>query len=431
MEQPKEREIQMERSLRNLSLFLILGALLLPGRAEAGSIVRLGPCANPHCNVPAPNSGFVAVATGNYHSMGLRSDGSIAAWGMCDVEQCDVPLPNSGFTAIAAGDSHSLALRPDGSIAAWGSNEMGQLNVPAPNTGFVAISAGLLHSLALRSDGSIVGWGRNSSGETIPPTPNTGWVAIAAGGYVSMGLKADGSVRKWGCGGPCEVPSPNTGFVAIATSFDHSLALRADGSIVAWGSNGAGQLDVPAPNTGFVAIAAGIHFSLGLKSDGSLLAWGEIDQDYVPLPNEGYQKMTGNWGLADALKSVASDADGDGMRDDLDCAPADLLAFAIPGDVRDLKYDTRTQFSWTTETGRSGMGTTYDIVRGPLSGLPVRPGSGESCRDDGLFVTYFSDTSQPTPGTGAYILVRAANNCGNGTYGLATSGSERTTAVCP
>jgi alpha-tubulin suppressor-like RCC1 family protein len=412
-------------------VFLVLAALTLAGRSEAAAIVRLGPCANPHCNVPPPNSGFVGVATGNYHSMGLRSDGSIAAWGMCDVEQCDVPVPNAGFVAIAAGDSHSLALRQNGTIAAWGSNELGQLNLPAPNSGFVAIAAGLLHSLALRSDGSIVGWGRNSSGETIPPAPNTGWVAVAAGGNVSLGLKSDGSVRKWGCAGPCELPSPNTGFVAIATHFNHSLALRADGSIAAWGSNNAGQLDVPAPNTGFVGIAAGQSFSLGVKSDGRLMAWGEIDQEYVPLPNEGYQAATGNWGLGDALKSVAADSDGDGMRDDLDCAPTDMMAFAVPGEVRDLRYETRTLVSWTTETGRSGPGTTYDIVRGPLSGLPVEPGAGEGCVGDGLYLTTLSDGTVPAPGTGSFVLVRGANNCDDGSYGFATSGIERTTAVCP
>jgi alpha-tubulin suppressor-like RCC1 family protein len=256
-------------------------------------------------------------------------------------------------------------------------------------------------------------------------------VAIAAGGYVSMGLKSDGSVRKWGCGGPCAVPSPNTGFVAIATSYDHSLALRADGSIVAWGSNAFGQLDVPEPNTGFVAIAAGIYFSLGVKSDGSLMAWGKIDQNYVPLPNEGYQAATANQGLADALKSVPSDSDGDGMRDEFDCAPSDLLAFAMPGEVRDLRFDTPTMLTWTTETGRSGMGTNYDIVRGSLSGLPMQPGSGESCRYDGIFRTDFSDTTNPAVGSGFYFLVRAANHCGNGTYGFGTSGFERITAVCP
>jgi alpha-tubulin suppressor-like RCC1 family protein len=416
---------------RTARLLLTLAALLPVAGVEAASVVRLGPCANPDCNVPAPNSGFVAVATGNYHSMGLRSDGSIAAWGMCDVEQCNLPMPNTGFTAIAAGDSHSLALRQDGSIAAWGDDEQGQLGVPQPNTGFVAIAAGLLHSLALRADGSIVGWGRNVSGETVPPVPNSDWVAIAAGGYVSMGLKSDGSIRKWGCGGPCAVPSPNSGFVAIATHFDHSLALRVDGSIVAWGNNDAGQLDVPLPNSGFVAVAAGFRSSLGLKSDGRLLAWGRLDQDYVPLPNEGYQAMTGNSGLADALKSVAPDEDGDGMRDDLDCAPSDFMAYAVPGEIRDVTYESRTLLSWTAETGRAGPGTTYDLVRGPLSGFPVEPASGESCPDDGLFVTYFTDGIQPAPGTGSYILVRAGNNCGVGSYGFATSGSERTTAVCP
>ena len=418
-------------SLGGFFLFLALGLLMLTERSEAASIVRLGPCANPHCNVPPPNSGFTAVASGNYHTMGLRSDGSIAAWGMCDVEQCNVPPPNSGFTAIAAGDSHSLGLRQNGSIAAWGDNEQGQLNVPSPNSGFVAISAGLLHSLALKSDGSIVGWGRNSSGETIPPEPNTGWVAIAAGGYVSMGLKADGSIRKWGCGAPCPVPSPNTGFVAIATHYDHSLALRSDGSIVAWGNNAAGQLDVPEPNTGFVAIAAGFRSSFGVKSDGRLLAWGQIDQDYVPLLNEGYQGLSANSGLADALKTVASDSDGDGMRNDLDCAPADMMAFATPGEVRDLKFASKTLLQWRAETGRSGPGTTYDIVRGPLSGLPIPPGSGATCVSNGQFRTDFSDTSVPAPGTGRYYMVRGANNCGNGTYGFASSGIQRTTGICP
>jgi hypothetical protein len=161
------------------------------------------------------------------------------------------------------------------------------------------------------------------------------------------------------------------------------------------------------------------------------MAWGRIDQDYVPLPNEGYEAMTGNQGLADALKSVASDSDGDGMPDSLDCAPADMMAYAVPGEVRDLRYDTQTLLAWTTETGRSGPLTSYDIVRGALTDLPVGPVSGASCPTNGLFVTSFTDGFQPAPRTGSFVLVRAANNCGDGSYGFATSGAERTTAVCP
>jgi len=133
------------------------------------------------------------------------------------------------------------------------------------------------------------------------------------------------------------------------------------------------------------------------------------------------------------VKFTPSDSDGDGMRDDLDCAPSDMMAFATPGEVRDLKYESKTLLSWTTEAGRSGPGTSYDVVRGPLSpsGLPVQPGSTGSCAYDGLFVTYHSDTTPLPAGTGAFILVRAVNACGTGGYGFATSGIERTTGVCP
>ena len=77
-----------------------------------------------------------------WHSLGLKADGSIVAWGYNAYGQCNVPAPNSGFVAIAAGGSHSLGLKADGSIVAWGYNCYGQCNVPAPNSGFVAIAAG-------------------------------------------------------------------------------------------------------------------------------------------------------------------------------------------------------------------------------------------------------------------------------------------------
>ena len=60
-----------------------------------------------------------------------------------------MPSPNTGFVAIAAGASHSLGLKADGSIVAWGSNASGQRIIPSPNTGFTAIAAGDFHSLAL------------------------------------------------------------------------------------------------------------------------------------------------------------------------------------------------------------------------------------------------------------------------------------------
>ncbi|HOB74995.1 MAG TPA: RCC1 domain-containing protein, partial [Phycisphaerae bacterium] len=75
------------------------------------------------------------------------------AWGDNDYGQCNVPAPNSGFVVVAAGWFHSLGLKADGSIVAWGANWYGQCNVPAPNSGFVAVAAGGHHNLAIRGDG--------------------------------------------------------------------------------------------------------------------------------------------------------------------------------------------------------------------------------------------------------------------------------------
>jgi hypothetical protein len=72
------------------------------------------------------------------------------AWGHNDYGQCNVPSPNTGFVAVAGGYEHSLGLKADGSIVAWGSNEYGQCNVPSPNTDFVAVAGGWYHSLGLK-----------------------------------------------------------------------------------------------------------------------------------------------------------------------------------------------------------------------------------------------------------------------------------------
>ena len=51
------------------------------------------------CDIPAPNTDFVAVAGGGYHSLGLKTDGSIVVWGYND----DV--------ALAAGYQYGLGLK--------------------------------------------------------------------------------------------------------------------------------------------------------------------------------------------------------------------------------------------------------------------------------------------------------------------------------
>jgi M6 family metalloprotease-like protein len=270
------------------------------------------------CNVPAPNTGFVAVAGDWHHSLGLKGDGSIVAWGWNDYGQCNVLAPNSGFVAVGGGRDYSLGLKADGSISAWGRNNVGQCNVPEPNTGFTAVAVGYEHSLGLKADGSIRAWGANNWGDCDVPAPNTGFTAVAAGDWHSLGLKADGSISAWGNNGngECNVPSPNTGFVAIAAGDWHNLGLKADGSIAAWGYNGDGECNVPAPNTGFTAVAGGMYHSLGLKVDGSIVAWGANDygQCNVPAPNTGFTAVATGYEHSLGLKGY--------VRGDLNCDDA-------------------------------------------------------------------------------------------------------------
>jgi len=295
------------------------------GQDGPGAIVPWGWESYGPCDVPPPNSGFVAIAAGGEHRLGLKTDGSIMAWGHNSYGQCDVPAPNAAFVAVAAGYYHSLGRKSDGSVVAWGYNGDGRCDVPTPDTGFVAIAAGGAHSLGLTGDGSILAWGNNDNGQCSVPAPGTGFVAVAAGFEHSLGLKADGSIVAWGRAteGQCAVPSPNAGIVAVAAGADHSLGLKSDGSIVAWGSNGDGQCDVPAPNADFVALAAGADHSLGAKTDGSILAWGNNDngQCNVPTPSTGFVAVAAGNAHSVGLKASYGDLNCDGRVDFDDINP--------------------------------------------------------------------------------------------------------------
>jgi hypothetical protein len=290
------------------------------GPPPAGSVLAWGSDFYGQCNVPAPNTAFVAVATFSLDNLGLKADGSIVAWGRNDHGQSDVPAPNANFMAVAAGDGHNLGLKSDGSIAAWGWNDDGQCDVPTPNADFAAVGAGAVHSLGVKADGSVVAWGANDHGQCDVPPPNAGFVAVAGGYWQSLGLKDDGSIVAWGdnSGGQCDVPAPNAGFVAVAAGWFHSLGLKADGSIIAWGEGPGGP---PAPNSAFIAAAAGYGHNLGLKSDGSIVAWGYDwhGQCDVPTTNTSFAAIAAGAFHSLGLKaSLLGDLNCDGIVNGLD-----------------------------------------------------------------------------------------------------------------
>eukprot|EP01034_Spumella_vulgaris_P039120 gene39120-48314_t len=177
---------------------------------------------------------WLYVAAGKAHSLGIDDKGALWAWGRNFNGQlgdatvlprlAPVKLTVAGtatWTAVAAGDTHSLGRRSDGTVWAWGGNTSGQLgngdatgaNLTAPvqigTQSWASISAGGSHSAAIRADGTLWTWGSNSNGQIgnntlldqIAPVQigtSTGWTSVAAGGQHSIGMMLDNTLWTWG-----------------------------------------------------------------------------------------------------------------------------------------------------------------------------------------------------------------------------------------
>ena len=125
------------------------------------------------------------------------------------------------------------------------------------------------------------------------------------------------------------------------------------------------------------------------------------------------------------------DADRDGMRDALDCAPANGTAFRVPRAVSGVRFRTTTLLEWNSAAAGSGSGARHDVMRGTLSQMPPGSGAAESCLANDAPGRSLIEGTIPSPGNGFYYLVRASNACGTGTSGSGTSGAPRTIGVCP
>jgi hypothetical protein len=105
-----------------------------------------------------------------------------------------------------------------------------------------------------------------------------------------------------------------------------------------------------------------------------------------------------------------------------------------PGSVNDVHVDKSggaTQVSWS----QAASATSYDVVRGVISSLPVGPGGGdENCVGPNITGTSISDPANPSPGQGFFYLIRGKAACGAGPYGSqGVHGSPsipRTTTTC-
>ena len=123
-----------------------------------------------------------------------------------------------------------------------------------------------------------------------------------------------------------------------------------------------------------------------------------------------------------------ADADRDGMRDGLDCAPADGTAFVVPREVSGVRFRSASGLDWNGAAAGSGTGARYDVVRGTLQ---AGAGGGATCLANDAAARTLTDASVPAPGTAFTYIVRASNACGTGTFGAASSGLPRNSSACP
>jgi hypothetical protein len=136
------------------------------------------------------------------------------------------------------------------------------------------------------------------------------------------------------------------------------------------------------------------------------------------------------------LYRTSLDGDGDALGDACDCAPADAVSWALPGEATDIVLSRPggpagpTILGWSPPAaGGLASGFVYDVIR---SENPAEFVAGASCLEtDAGPDTTASDMETPTPGGAFFYRVRAENACGVGIAGLDSNGAPQAARSCP
>jgi len=238
------------------------------------------------------------IATGFYHTVGLKADGTVLACGDNSFGQCEVAgIKNA--KAIAAGAYHTLVLLDNGTVAAIGRNDEGQCEVSEWKD-IIAISACDYASFGLTSDGHVLscGYGDRSSIEALSSVKS-----ISGGSYAVGAIDNDGTVFVYPsiaadsrAGKPVEL-ALNSGYyillfndgnvycsafdvigindaVAVSASGTCFAVLRLDGSVAAHFFRESDTIDFSTVKNATALSVGGTHYVFVLE-DGSVAALGD------------------------------------------------------------------------------------------------------------------------------------------------------------
>ena len=204
-----------------------------------------------------PNSPFVQVSVGLFHSCGLRADGSIVCWGVSGEDERRVEAtglidsPPGTFSQISAGDLHSCALRRDGTVECWGgmpveddmppeAKAMMEAMLAPPEGRFISVSAGFQFSCGVRTDNTAECWGL-AVVAGAPTPPDGEYTSVSAGGFHACGIRIDQTVVCWGSNSGFDgdflgqATPPDGPFEVISAGGYHTCGFRPDGEIRCWG----------------------------------------------------------------------------------------------------------------------------------------------------------------------------------------------------
>jgi hypothetical protein len=223
----------------------------------------------------------------------------------------------------------------------------------------------------------------------------------AAGDLAQFGLDLD----------PLRNATPFNGSLALLDAAGSTLLVVNDASSASSTQSGAGSLAATAP------YSPGEALLYRIRSAGTYYA------------KVGFTSGTpGDYLLAVALHPGGPiDADGDGVADAADCAPADPTIWAVPGEATGLRFPQANDaalLSWSPPDGPGGSTVRYDLLRSTAAGDFL----AADCLVSGTTATSASDPA--IPGRALFYLVRAKNACG-GTLGTDSDGKLRAGASCP
>ena len=118
-----------------------------------------------------PDSKFVSLSSGAFHSCGIHIDGAVECWGLN--RDGEANPPEGLFTSISAGAHHTCGIHTDGAVECWGWNKQGQAD--PPDSKFVSLSSGRWHTCGILIDGAEGCWGD-------PLRPQYEWPRLAREG---------------------------------------------------------------------------------------------------------------------------------------------------------------------------------------------------------------------------------------------------------